>query len=140
MSIASLVRFLLNAAFSFYFVRQALAGTAAFSADGSHVFILDWNRLLDFDLNSRKAARVPLNVGNERRQISYSPDGLLVVTDTALWRVDYQTKLPSRVCDAPEGMDLRDVAYDPQTKALVISCCPKSNEMDGGGFFLLRPG
>jgi hypothetical protein len=119
---------------------SCLAGTAAFSADGSQVFVLDWEGVVDFDLKSHKAARIPLNVGGEIGRVSYSPDGLLVVTDTALWRMPYQTKQPSRVCNAPEGMILREVAYDPKSKALLLSCFSKSHNSDGWSLFLLKSG
>ena len=140
MSATPLIRFLCCVAFGTCFAEQALAGTAAFSPDGAHVFLADWERLVDVDLVARKATRVPLDISKQLRTVAGAPDGLLIVTDNALFQLDYQTRKCRRVCAAPAGMDLHDAAFDPLSQIIFLCCYSKNSDSNADCLFFLKKG
>jgi hypothetical protein len=122
------------------FAEQALAGTAAFSPDSSHIFLADWERLIDVDFSTHKATRVPLDISKNLRAVAGTPDGLLIVTGDALFRLDCQTRKSRRVCAAPAGMDLMDAAFDLHSQIILLCCYPQNIDSNTDCLFFLKKG
>jgi hypothetical protein len=139
MSTTALIRFLCCVVFGSCFAEQALAGTAAFSPDSSHIFLADWEHLIDVDLSTHKATRVPLDMKN-LRAVAGTPDGLLIVTDDTLFQLDYQTRKCRRVCAAPAGMDLTDAAFNLHSQITLLCCYSKNGDSNADCLFFLKKG
>ncbi|MDQ3116867.1 MAG: hypothetical protein M3Q86_09710 [Verrucomicrobiota bacterium] len=100
------------------------AGPAAFSQDGKLVYLfgskLPQGTLLEINLASLATKSVSVGVEANLTALCSGRGGLLFVTDNAL----YQFPLPgggaNKICDAPEGSTLTNVAYDPVKRSILL--------------------
>jgi hypothetical protein len=129
---------ILIAAFSLSSTIRSDAASAAFGNDAAHVFLLRGKSLFIADLNLGTTARVALHLPDAIQGIASSPDGLLVATQTALYRLDANATEARKLCSTPANNHFVDLAFDPANKGILL--CAESTDENAcrGAVFYLR--
>jgi hypothetical protein len=129
MRFKAFARFLSVAIFGALAASGGYGGSAAFSDDGTHVYLLGSNlpkgTALDVDLPSSSAQKLNLKVAAEVRGITDAPRALLFVTDKSLYRLPLPSGDPAKICDAPSGVLFDDVACNRAQHGILLLCHTK---------------
>lgn len=130
----------------FFAVAFSFAADATFSKDGKHVYAIEFeeSHLFDIDIDKQSASKIDIGPQIENEPIvgvatSNSGD-LLVATANAAWSCNIDKKSCTKLCTAPEGIEFKELAYDPKGGGLlfVANELNKGTEGDAkrGAFFL----
>ena len=123
---------------------RMMASDAAFSRDSSHVYLIryfDYDQtmapagLVDVDLTTKSCRRINLDpaVGAPIEGMTLSNAGFIVfATKNAVWSYDPAKAAWAKVCDAPTGIILDDIAYDPKTEDILATGSPAQSDSDTG--------
>ena len=112
------------------------AEQSVFSADGKTIYDSSDNSypplaLRVIDLHQKTIRDLPLEqIGISGDVQGFSRDNrerILIVTKTALWAFDPKTSKSDKICDAPDGVQFDDVAFNPKTKGILITANAQHN-------------
>jgi hypothetical protein len=102
---------------------------AAFSDDGNHVYVLGEKlpkgTVLDVDLINFTTKQLSLGVTTEVRAVANAPHALLFVTEKSLYRRPLPEGEVAKICDAPAGSYLEDVACNRAKHGILLLCHTK---------------
>jgi hypothetical protein len=131
---AAMKHILISIAGAFLFAQAVFAADSAFSKDGRHVYLIAYNRpgLVDLDLQGRACGMVDLGKSFKEpvKGVTLSNTGfILCATKAAIWVYDPATAKCIKVCDAPKGFEMDDIAYDASIGD--IYCTARQKEVSG---------
>jgi hypothetical protein len=130
----------------------SFAADATFSKDGQHVYAIEseTSHLFDIDIAKQSASKIDIGplINNEPVvAIATSNSGdVLVATAHDAWSCDIDKKSCTKLCSAPEGVEFKEMAYNPKTDALLFSTRTGVDLFEGSkldpteGAFLLEHG
>lgn len=109
--------------------RIAECAPAAFSDDGNHVYLLGsalpHGSVLDINLTDFTAKKLSLGVTAEVRAVANAPQAILFVTEKSLYRLPLPSGEAGKICDAPAGCLLDDVACNRAQHGILLSARTK---------------
>jgi hypothetical protein len=124
---------------------QATASNATFSKDSNHVYLVrqDMNGggLIDVDLNKKSCRQIDLDlaVGEPIEDLTLSNAGFVVLaTKQSVWSCDPSKAAWAKVCDAPKGIAIRGIAYDPKTEDILATGIFEKSDSDADEWSILR--
>jgi hypothetical protein len=111
---------------------RSFASDATFSKDGKHVYAIEFAspvdktpQLFDIDIEKQSASKIdlgPLINNKPIVAVSTSNSGeLLVATPQGAWLCNMEKKSCRRLCDAPKGLEFKEMAYNPANGSVLLS-------------------
>jgi hypothetical protein len=127
-------RFLILAAAMAAGFSNCFAADATFSKDCRHVYLAPFNgeNLIDIDL-AAKSWRLTNSDLPKIKGVTLSNAGLILCAcSDSIWSLDPSNGKCAKVCDAPKGVTLRDIAYDPKTEMILTVGTTGSEDINYG--------
>jgi hypothetical protein len=114
---------------AFWVARSCLAGDAVFSNDGQRVYAIanaDYKQLLrEIDLTRQTSRTISLSQLPSQQHLlgitRSDGDKLFCVTEQNVWTFDPGSNRLTKVCGAPKGGRYWRIAYDPKSRAIVVT-------------------
>ncbi|MGA3171267.1 MAG: hypothetical protein ABSE62_09645 [Chthoniobacteraceae bacterium] len=113
---------------------QAFAADATFSKDSSRVYLIHFETnggLVDVNLGKKTFRKIDLtaSIGEPIQGVTLSNAGFVILaTKDAVWSYDPSKGGCAKVCDAPQGISLDDIAYDPKTGQILATGYPDQGD------------
>jgi hypothetical protein len=122
---------------------DCVAGDAVFTHDGQHVYAISYadNKqvLREINLTEQTSRTISLNQLPPQQPLlgitRSDGDKLFCVTEKNIWTFDRASNLMNKVAGAPKGGRYWDIAYDPQSRTVVVT-----GTGENGRLFLFKNG
>lgn len=116
---------------------SCFAADATFSKDCRHVYLVvakSGEKLADIDLAAKSWRLTETDLPTVKGVTLTNAGLILCACAHSIWSFDPSTGKCAKVCDAPQGVTLKDIAYDPRTEVILTVGDPGDKDTyDAGG-------